>query len=63
MSQIPNPKIIYKKDYAIKLIAMGHKLLETMPNPYKKEFICWIFEEDDTLDEDLNRLIRGDHND
>jgi hypothetical protein len=60
MKRIPNPKIVYKKDYAIKMIAMGHKLLETMPNPYKQGFICWIFEDDKDFDEDLNRLIKGD---
>lgn len=53
-------KVVYSKNYATQMIVLGHKLLGTMPNPKKPEFICWIFENDDKFTEDLTRLIKGD---
>lgn len=50
-------KMIYKLDYAMKLIEMGHKVHSTMPNPKNNNFTVWIFTVDDTLEQDLLTLI------
>ncbi len=51
-------KIIYRMDYALTLKQKGHKVAGVMPNPQKPEYNAWIFEYDDTLEADLNSLIR-----
>lgn len=50
-------KMIYKLDYAMKLIEMGHIVHSTIPNPKNNNFIVWIFTVDDTLEQDLLTLI------
>lgn len=55
-------KIIYKMTYALALKEMGHKVVEVMPNPAKIGFNCWVFEIDDTLEEDFNKLRKGGSN-
>ena len=50
-------KIIYKMQYAIKLKIKGHNVLTTMPNPNNNKLDCWVFEDDQTLDSDLQELI------
>lgn len=55
-------KIIYRITYALALKKMGHKVVEVMPNPYKIGFNCWVFERDDTLEEDFGKLLRGGSN-
>jgi len=54
---IPETQIVYKKDYAVSMIAIGHKLIGTMPNPTNDKYICWIFEDDDTFYADLHEII------
>ena len=43
--------------YAIKLKIKGHTVLTTMPNPNNNKLDCWVFENDQTLDSDLQQLI------
>lgn len=59
---IPEIKIVYKRDYAASMIAMGHRLIDTMPNPVNEKYTCWIFEDDDSFYDDLHEVIvRGRH--
>ena len=50
-------KIVYRMDYALMLIEKGHIIHSTVPNPKNNKLIAWIFEIDDTLEEDLAKLI------
>lgn len=50
-------QMVYKMSYAISLIQMGHKVLMTTPNPRKPELTAWIFEKDETFEEDFNKLL------
>ena len=36
----------------------SHKVAGVMPNPQKPEYNTWIFECDDTLEDDLKLLIK-----
>ena len=54
-------KIIYKMDYAMKLIAKGHNVSGTSPNPKRPLLTMWIFENDDTLEQDLQEIIEEDN--
>lgn len=51
---------VYKKDFAMKLIAQGHQVFTTMPNPQKSKLIMWVFIKDATFDRDFNALKGGD---
>lgn len=55
-------KIIYKMDYAMELIARGHTVSGTSPNPKKPLLTMWIFENSDSLEADLSQLIEADDN-
>ena len=48
--------VVYKMEYAMELIAMGHKVLGVMPNPKRPEFNCWVFKSDETFSEDFSNL-------
>ena len=50
-------KVVYRLDIAMQLQKMGHKLINTFPNPQKAKLVCFAFEVDKTFYEDLNRLI------
>ena len=50
---------VYNMKYAIELKKMGHIVALELPNPKKPEFICWVFEVDDTLRSDLEALKGG----
>jgi hypothetical protein len=50
--------MIYKLDYAMELVRMGHSIFMTQDNPRYKDKIMWIFENDETFNEDFKR-IRG----
>jgi hypothetical protein len=50
-------KIVYRMDYALVLIEKGHIVHSTVPNPKNNKLMAWIFEIDDTLEEDLAKLI------
>ena len=53
-------KVIYKMNYALTLIEMGHIIHSTVPNPKNNKLIAWIFKIDDTLEQDLAQLISND---
>lgn len=50
---------VYKKDFAMKLIAQGHQVFATMPNPQNSKLIMWVFKKDDTFDSHFQALKRG----
>ena len=52
-------KIVYRMDYAMKLIEMGHNVHSTMPNPKNNQLITWVFIVDETLERDLAQLKAG----
>lgn len=54
---------VYNMKFAIELKKMGHFVALELPNPKKPEFICWVFEVDDTLKSDLEALKGGCRND
>jgi hypothetical protein len=49
--------MIYRMDLAMELIGLGHKVFQTCPNPQKSNLTAWIFEKDETFEEDFNRLL------
>jgi len=51
--------LVYKMELAVELQKMGHQLFCTQPNPKKAEYVCWVFIRDETIYDDLNKLIRG----
>jgi len=53
---------IYNMKYAIELQKKGHQVVAQMPNPKKPEFICWVFQVDETLHSDLEALKGGSRN-
>lgn len=62
--QTPEYEFVYRKDYAMAMIAKGHQVFTTMPNPQKHKLIMWVFIKDATFDRDLETLIsRGVRND
>ena len=50
---------VYKKDFAMELIARGHQVFTTMPNPQNTRMIMWVFIKDATFDSDLQALRSG----
>jgi hypothetical protein len=50
-------KVVYRMNYALKLIELGHIVHSTVPNPKNNKLMTWIFEIDDTLEQDLAQLI------
>lgn len=57
--QTPEYEFVYRKDYAMAMIAKGHQVFTTMPNPQKHKLIMWVFIKDATFDRDLEVLIGG----
>lgn len=57
--QIPEYEFVYRKDFAMELIARGHQVFTTMPNPQKNKLIMWVFIKDATFDRDLEVLKSG----
>ena len=55
-------KIIYSLKIAMYLIKQGHKVITTMPNPEEPQYTTWIFQMDDTLEADFNKIKGGCRN-
>lgn len=53
----PEYAFVYRKDYAMQLVKMGHQIFTTMPNPQKSYLIMWVFIKDATFSDDLKSLI------
>lgn len=59
-AEAANPHIIvYKMNIAMQLIEKGHRVFTTMPNPQKPRLTAWIFERDDTIEDDLREAAYG----
>lgn len=43
------------------LVAAGNIPLKSMPNPYKPEFQCWIFEVSDKFQKDMDKIMGEDY--
>ena len=56
---MPINKIIYSKRIMEELIARGHIPLKSMPNPYKPEFQCWIFEVSEKFQKDIDEILNA----
>lgn len=52
-------KIIYSKRVCEQLMLLGFRPIETIPNPLKPEFICWVFEWTDEFDAALDAVLGG----
>lgn len=52
-------KIIYSLRIAMFLIKKGHKVITTMPNPEEPQYTTWIFQMDETLERDFNKVKGG----
>ena len=52
-------KIIYSKRVCEQLMLLGFRPIETIPNPLKPEFICWVFEWTDAFDAALTQVVGG----
>lgn len=50
-------KMVYKLNYAMQLIEMGHKVHMIMPNPKNENFTVWVFVVDETFERDLMMLV------
>ena len=55
-------KIVYSLRIAMYLIKQGHKVVTTMPNPEEPQYTTWIFQMDDTLEADFNKIKGGNRN-
>ena len=51
--------IVYKMSIAMKLIELGHRVFTTMPNPQKPKLTTWVFEWDDTIEQDIREAAYG----
>ncbi|AJD26103.1 hypothetical protein G8E05_10720 [Clostridium botulinum] len=49
-------KKIFKREIALQLVSMGHKLIYTEPNRNIENFVVFCFEEDNKLLNDLTKL-------
>lgn len=54
---MPINKIIYSKRIMEALVAAGNIPLKSMPNPYKPEFQCWIFEVNEKFQKDIDKIL------
>jgi hypothetical protein len=50
---------VYKKSYAMELIAKGHMLFTTMPNPQKPNLMMWVFIRTPAFTADFDALLGG----
>lgn len=53
-------KVIFSMSLAAQLKARGHRVLAEIPNPVNNKYISWIFEVDETFEEDFKNLQRKD---
>ena len=51
-----NNKPIFKKSLAFKLIDMGHKLVDVIPNDRNPKYLIFYFDDTDKFENDLAKL-------
>lgn len=56
-------KIIYSMRINIELQKKGLKPILSMPNPYKENLVCWVYEETEEFIEAFNQIMEGTIND
>ena len=61
MTNPSGTRMVFSIKYARQLIKMGHKVLETLPNPRKPELDMFLFKADATFDEDFKKLQRKEY--
>lgn len=52
-------QIIYSLKAVKQLMQMGFVPVQTMPNPLKPEFKCWLFDVTDDFQLALNKVLGG----
>ena len=57
MTNTKQYRMVYKLNYAMQLIEMGHRVHMTMPNPKNNRLIVWIFYKDATFQKDFDQII------
>lgn len=57
--QYEQTRVVYKQLYAAQLIKRGHQVIEILPNPRFPQNNMWLFEADDTFDNDLKEIMGG----
>lgn len=50
-------KIIYSLRICLELDKRGFRPISSMPNPYKKNFVCWIYDKTDSFSRVLDEII------
>lgn len=50
-------KIIYSLRIYLSLKEMGIEPIATNPNPWKPNFMCWIYKKDEKFEEALNQIM------
>ena len=53
---MPN-KIIYSLRVCLELQKLGFQPVSTMENPYKKGFLCWVFEKTPEFEKALEVIL------
>jgi len=51
-------KLIFSIYYAAELIDLGHKVIKTVRNPVRPDLLAWLFEVDDTFEQDFRNIRR-----
>lgn len=52
-------EIIYSMRVMIQLVKMGHNPVSSFPNPKDPKYNCWVFEQSEEFQRDLEKILRG----
>lgn len=52
-------KIIYSLKVMLRLVELGHIPIATMENPKFPEYKCWVFENNEKFQQDLDNVLGG----
>lgn len=56
MTNSRDTRIVFSMRLAGMLIKQGHKVIETLPNPRNPQVSMFLFQADETFDEDFKKL-------
>lgn len=61
---MPKKRIIYSRKVMLQLIEKGIFPIQTIKNPYKPQYWCWIFDDTQELEQQLDEIfaVRGEKN-